>query len=142
MPFAVGLSLAISAAFGGVATSTVPTMSETVPAQTVRAVVEEYFADLPIMVQISRCESHFRQFNKNGEVYRGKVNDQDVGVMQINEFYHSETAQKLGLDLHTIDGNLAYARYLYGKEGTRPWNSSKACWGKFEQANEEVLAVR
>ena len=54
--------------------------------------------------------------------------------MQINEHYHSATAAKLGLDIYTIQGNVAYAQYLYQKEGTQPWSSSKPCWGKTAQA--------
>ena len=34
----------------------------------------------------------------------------DVGVMQINEDYHLDTAQSLGMNIYSIDGNLAYAR--------------------------------
>jgi hypothetical protein len=92
--------------------------------------VEEYFSDIPIMAEVSFCESRFRQHDKYGNLLRGKVDSRDVGVMQINEYYHLETAQKLGLDIHTLEGNLAYARYLYNKEGTRPWNASAPCWGK------------
>lgn len=92
--------------------------------------VKEYFSDLPILAEVAFCESHFRQFDSNGQVLRGVENSQDVGVMQINEKYHLETAQKLGLNLYTLEGNMAYGRYLYEKEGTRPWNYSSKCWGK------------
>ena len=92
--------------------------------------VKEYFSDLPIMAEVASCESNFRQFGKNGDVLRGIENNQDVGVMQINEKYHLETAQKLGLNIYTLEGNMAYGRYLYEREGTRPWNYSSKCWGK------------
>jgi hypothetical protein len=80
------------------------------------------------LAEIAKCESTFRHFLPNGEVIRGKVNKDDVGVMQINEKYHKDTATKLGFDLETINGNLAYAKWLYEKEGTYPWISSSACW--------------
>ncbi len=99
-------------------------------AQSVKEYVSTYFADAPIMVAIAQCESRFMQFNSDGSVHRGEINDQDVGVMQINEYYHAEVAKKLGLNLYSIQGNVAYGRYLYDKEGTKPWNSSKPCWGK------------
>ena len=98
------------------------------PVQTVREQVEAYFADIPIMVRIAGCESHFRQFETDGSVFRGEENHLDVGVMQINEHYHLDTAKGMGLDLHTIDGNMQYARYLYQHEGTAPWISSAYCW--------------
>jgi hypothetical protein len=94
--------------------------------------VRKYFSDIPIMIQIAKCESTFRQLDDNGEVHRGKVNSQDVGVMQINEHYQLQTAEKENYNIYTLEGNTAYARVLYEKQGTAPWASSKACWGKYE----------
>ena len=102
--------------------------------------VRQYFSDIPIMIQIAKCESHFRQLDRDGEIHRGIVNDADVGVMQINEFYHLDTAQKKNYNIYTVEGNTAYARDLYQRQGTAPWSSSKACWGKY-QASEKALAV-
>jgi hypothetical protein len=137
MPYALGLALALSSALGTApATSTTAAVSfvSAPQAQTIRDQVESYFYDIPIMVDIAQCESHFRQFAKDGEVYRGKVNNRDVGVMQVNEDYHLETSKKLGIDIYTLEGNMQYARYLYEKEGATPWNSSKPCWGKTKNA--------
>lgn len=87
-----------------------------------------------ILEKIAYCESGNRQYEKNTElplrVLRGKKNQLDVGRFQINEFYHSETAKKLGIDIYTWEGNTQYALYLYGKYGTQPWNWSKPCWIK------------
>ncbi len=96
--------------------------------KTAKERVAEYFKDNPIMVKISWCESRFRQYDKDGNLFRGIVNDRDIGVMQINTDYHSKTAERMGIDLTTIDGNMAYAKYLYDKQGTAPWNSSSPCW--------------
>ena len=91
--------------------------------------LREHFADEPLLVEIARCESTFNHFDKEGRVLRGKVDNADVGVMQINERYHLETSKKLGFDIHTLEGNLAYARYLFEKSGSKPWNASAPCWG-------------
>jgi hypothetical protein len=91
--------------------------------------VRSYFKDTPILAEISRCESRFTQFTKTGEVMRGIVRE-DVGLMQINEFYHKDTAEKLGYNLYTIDGNLSFGKYLYEKYGTSPWSASAYCWNK------------
>lgn len=111
---------------------TVNGISETTLTFAVSPTVEEYvriyFRDIPVMTKIAECESRFRQFNKYGDILRGEENFQDIGVMQVNEHYHLETADKLGHNLYTLDGNLAYARYLYKKEGTTPWQSSARCW--------------
>jgi len=93
--------------------------------------VREYFSDDPILAEIAKCESTFRQYSSSGEVIKGRVNKSDVGVMQINKYYHLKQAEKLGYDLHTIEGNMAYAKALYDREGTKPWNSSSKCWGKY-----------
>jgi len=93
--------------------------------------VRQYFADIPIMIQIARCESRFRQLDNDGDIHRGRVNSSDVGVMQINEHYHLDTSLEGNFDIYTIEGNTAYARALYERQGTQPWSSSKPCWGKY-----------
>lgn len=92
------------------------------------AYVRDYFADTPVLAEIARCESTFRQFDSNGNVIRGKVNKGDIGIMQINKYYHEDDAAKLGFDIYTVDGNLGYAKYLYQKYGLDPWSSSAKCW--------------
>jgi hypothetical protein len=94
--------------------------------------VSQYFDDLPIMIDIARCESHFRQFDPKGNIFRGEKNRFDVGVMQINESYHLKESKKLGYDIYSLEGNMAYARYLYEKEGARPWLASSQCWAKYQ----------
>lgn len=99
--------------------------------------VREYFKDDPILAEIAKCESTFRQYTSTGEVIKGKVNKSDVGVMQINKYYHLKQAEKLGHDLHTSEGNMAYAKFLYDKEGTKPWNASSKCWGKYAKTDNQ-----
>lgn len=82
------------------------------------------------MIQIARCESQFRHTLSDGSVLQGRVDSADTGVMQINRRYHEETATKLGLDVTDLRDNLAYARALYEKKGTQPWNASAPCWGR------------
>jgi len=140
MPFTISLALALSAVFNQ---SPPPVAPVFVPqAQTIKEYVQEYFADVPIMVDISKCESHFRQYSSSGAVYRGVKNNQDVGVMQINERYHLDTTKKLGIDIYTVEGNVAYARYLFEKEGVAPWASSQPCWGKTKNAKILALATK
>lgn len=80
------------------------------------------------MIQIARCESTFRHTLADGTVLRGRVDSADVGVMQINTRYHGKEAAELGLNLLNLHDNMAYARDLYERQGTRPWASSAACW--------------
>lgn len=90
----------------------------------------DYFADIPLMTKIARCESRNRHLDKNGNVLKGEITDKDTGVMQINLYFHEKTAKTLGYDLHNLDDNVAYARYLYEREGAKPWMSSSKCWSK------------
>ncbi len=141
MPLAIGLALAFSALSPNAAASSTASVPVSQPAaQTVQEQVAAYFADAPIMVSISQCESHFRQYDSSGAVFRGEQNHQDVGVMQINEHYHLDTSKKLGDDIYTVAGNLAYARFLYEEEGTAPWSSSEPCWSKSKAARDLALA--
>jgi hypothetical protein len=131
------VSLHMSAA--GIATGGTSTTESTAIEQTLdsaqanhsgsyRAHVKEYFKNDPILVDIARCESTFRQFKENGDVIRGRVNSKDVGIMQINEKYHLERSKKLGYDIYTVEGNLGYAKRIYEDQGAAPWSASQKCW--------------
>ncbi len=94
------------------------------------AIVRNYFKDIPVMIQVARCESQFRHTLADGSILRGVVDGADTGVMQINKRYHLATATALGLDLHNIYDNMAYARHLYERQGVQPWSASAPCWSQ------------
>ncbi|OGC82848.1 hypothetical protein A3D68_02605 [Candidatus Adlerbacteria bacterium RIFCSPHIGHO2_02_FULL_52_17] len=141
MHLTTSIALAFSLALGGQGSlqEDVPRILLMPAAQTVEQYTRDYFADEPVLADIAQCESHFKQFDKDGSIHRGRVNKSDLGIMQVNEYYHGKTAERLGIDLYTIQGNLAYARYLYEQKGTGPWISSKPCWGKTEEAQKLAL---
>ncbi len=109
---------------------------------TLETYVREYFVETPVLAEIAKCESRFTHLSKSGKVLRGELTAEDVGVMQINEFYHDARAEKLGFNLHTLDGNLAYAKWLYAKEGTVPWTSSAKCWKRSERLADASAPIR
>lgn len=111
-----------------VTSATAPIARTLTNAKQVEKYLRKQFADEPILVEVARCESTFRQFDEDGQVIRGKVNRADVGVMQINEKYHSEDADKLGHDIYSIEGNVAFAKHLFERFGTSPWSASSKCW--------------
>lgn len=98
--------------------------------------VRNYFRDTPQLVEVAWCESRFRHTGKDGNIFRGMVNSKDVGVMQVNEGYHLEKAKSLGFDIYTLKGNMAYAKYLFEREGLSPWQASRKCWGSALNSKE------
>jgi len=126
-------------AYGSIA-SQPATISEAVVQKTpspydTEATVRSYFADIPVMIEVARCESTFRHELADGSVLVGRVDPADTGVMQINKRYHEATATAMQLDLDELYDNLAYARHLYERQGTQPWNASLPCWGNTLAAN-------
>lgn len=101
-----------------IATSSVATATSTPFAVEKR--VREYFVDVPVMIEIARCESKFRQFTDSGAVLRSQGM---IGVFQFFESVHIAPALKLGFDLETVEGNLKYARHVYTQSGSTPWKS-------------------
>ncbi len=81
--------------------------------------VREFFAEYPSMISIAKCESSFRQYTNNGTPLR--ASGRYIGVFQIDEKSHAAKAKKLGMDIYTLEGNIAYAKYLYEAAGTGPW---------------------
>src|SRR3989344_1191806 len=143
MHLAASIALAVSLALSGSTGVAAPQIgTQTMPtAQTVEEYVREYFADKPVMVEIARCESRFRQFSKNGDVLKNGAGSSAIGMFQIMSSIHEPIAKKLGLDIYTMQGNAAYARYLYDQQGTKPWEAdpaSKACWGKTPAAKAHL----
>ncbi|MCD5381011.1 MAG: hypothetical protein LR008_00360 [Candidatus Pacebacteria bacterium] len=99
------------------------------------AIVRSYFKDIPVMIEVARCESTFRHHLADGSVLQGRVDSDDTGVMQINKRYHESTAIALSLNLDDLYQNMEYARNLYERQGTQPWSASMPCWGKTLAAN-------
>ncbi|OIP77774.1 MAG: hypothetical protein AUK16_01145 [Parcubacteria group bacterium CG2_30_44_11] len=115
--------------YGQIATTQVVTKEKETLAIDTEAAVRAYFSDIPVMIQVARCESTFRHTLADGSVLRGKVDSRDIGVMQINSGYHAAAAKTLGLELNNLYDNMAYARHLYETQGIQPWSSSRLCWG-------------
>src|SRR6185503_1444487 len=93
----------------------------------VEARVRQYFADIPVMANIAKCESGFRQYDGNGLPLFDPSYSM-IGAFQVAAA-HMPEALSMGMDITTLEGNMAYARYLYQNGGTDPWLDSFQCWG-------------
>lgn len=126
-------------AYGRIVTNeeakTAVVLDVTTPPKNTEEIVRSYFKDVPVLIEVARCESEFRHQLKDGSVLTGRIDPADTGVMQINKRFHQATATKMELNIDDIFGNLAYARHLYETQGTRPWNASMSCWGHTLAAN-------
>jgi hypothetical protein len=99
------------------------------------------FAGYPLLERISACESTGnpngipRQFLADGSILwgndpkTGQPIKRDEGILQINTWVWGPLALKMGDDLATEDGNVAFGKYLYETYGTGPWTASEGCWG-------------
>ena len=67
-----------------VSATTTTELSTSTDSKAIEAYVRKELASTPILIEVARCESTFRQYGKDGRVIRGKENPLDVGVFQIN----------------------------------------------------------
>ncbi len=102
----------------------------------VEARVRAYFSDIPIMVEIARCESDFHMYDTYGNPLYGGTGGM-VGVFQEAAAIHNDAAKNLGLNINTLDGNLAYARYLVENQGLAPWYASAHCWSPIQKTLQQ-----
>lgn len=78
----------------------------------------------------SFCESRHRQFNENGDVLQGRVDPDDTGRWQINKRYWLKSAQELGYDIDTEQGNYMMAQHIMEVQGEGAWSASASCIAK------------
>lgn len=137
----VGIAAAPVSVFAQTVTSTGAVATSADPNVGVAAAVQSYFADIPVMIAIAQCESGPRQFAANGVPLYAGTGDRMVGVFQLDSSIHTVPALALGFDITTLAGNLGYARYLYGEDGTEPWISSFGCWDNAIAATTTATAA-
>lgn len=89
----------------------------------------------PELVSICSCESRQGKYGTPTHyeadgvtVLRGRENPDDVGICQVNLYYHEAEAKSMGLDLFKEADNITFANWLYEREGSTPWNWSRSCW--------------
>jgi hypothetical protein len=98
------------------------------------------FNGYPLLERIAACETTGsvtgtpRQFLPDGSILWGidpkthKRIQRDEGILQINTWVWQASATQMGDNLNTLEGNLAFGKYLYQKYGTAPWSASEGCW--------------
>jgi hypothetical protein len=125
------VSIVAGSGYGFGKYTTQPIVTEGAVKEVVRIEVQKLkFEEIPMLVKICNAESGGKQFEKNGNVLRGRVDKSDLGFCQINERYNNDEARRLGYDIYTEQGNKDFAIYLYLTRGTSPWEASRGTWSK------------
>ncbi len=91
--------------------------------------LRSYFHDIPIMVEIARCESEFENVQSNNTLSYGR--EKSFGFFQIHAPNWHDIAVRLGLPDYQTDAmqNVLMARHILDVQGFRAWQSTKHCWG-------------
>lgn len=106
----------------------VPTIPELITKSAEDAGLGVY--DQILLKKIAFCESESQQFGKDGRLYRGWIDPDDIGVFQVNRRYHEDRMVELGYSIYKTQDNIDYAILLYKDQGSAPWNASRPCWNK------------
>jgi hypothetical protein len=88
----------------------------------------EYKVDEKLVRAIIKCESSMYGSAINHNKIDGVVWSSDFGLMQINDYYHEKTMEKLGFDIRNEFDSLKYGIILLSTQGTSPWKASSKCW--------------
>jgi hypothetical protein len=103
----------------------------------------KYNVDEELSFKIMYCESrHYTRVENKNYDKSGVWWSSDWGRWQVNDYYHEAAAIKLGLNIYDEWDNLEYGFILLSKQGTQPWNASKACWGGTETLEQLKLKYK
>jgi len=83
-----------------------------------------YGQNAAFVKKIVQCESQFNPNAVNHDAVVGK----DIGLFQINTYYHLDNAKKMGYNIYDTEDNLLYGFQLLATAGSTPWKWSKGCW--------------
>lgn len=83
--------------------------------QGIEELVIRTFPDDHRMLPVAECESNLRQFNTDGSVLMGGGGGNYIGIFQIG-IQWVDLASSMEMDVYTIEGNVAFARWLYNSE--------------------------
>lgn len=99
------------------------------------AVIPAWVTGDVVFNAIGRCESWNAKLGANDLKAKNPTSSASGEFQIINSTWYEEGLKYWGQDFYkkniwTTD-NRELAWYIYQKRGTRDWNASKACWGKY-----------
>lgn len=98
---------------------------ETPIIELIRKKAKENGLNVNTMIRLAKCESGLRQFSPHGAVLRGIEHPLDIGIYQINSLVWLESAELIGYDIFTSEGNIDMAMYIAKYHGYTQWVCAK-----------------
>jgi hypothetical protein len=96
--------------------------------QAVYRVLAVHYRESPVMVKVAACESTLKHVLPDGRLNVGP-DGHDWGVLMVRKPVHEKDLRQLGINPADFAQNVAFATYLLGRDGLRPWVMSQRCWG-------------
>lgn len=86
-----------------------------------------------ILREIAKCESGGKQFTddvvtRNMNETPADQSDDDIGEWQINLKHQAAIIKELEANIFEREDNYRVAKEILRRQGTGPWNKSRACW--------------
>lgn len=77
----------------------------------------------PFLFAIACRETRFNHRDPEDptKVLRGKIDNDDTGIMQINKRIHKDLIKEKGLNVDVFEDNIAFAKFLYDEKGIDHW---------------------
>ena len=105
----------------------------------IRRLAVKYGFDETLARKIIKCESLAYGGSAENKNYRMEWDENlgtstmthwstDYSYWQVNDYWHAETARKMGYDIRDWKDNLEYGAILLSRDGVRHWSASKYCW--------------
>jgi hypothetical protein len=89
----------------------------------------QYRVEEKTILAVIKCESELYGSAINHNLDKdGKVWSTDWGYLQINDYFHKKTMEKLGLDITNPFDSLEYGVMMMSRDGLGAWKASKTCW--------------
>lgn len=97
----------------------------------IKRLSKKYGQDKKLVRKIIDCEGRLYD-NGEWEVHQNydKWMSKDFGPIQINDHWHKEKMDKLGMNIYDWRDSLEYGVMLLKNQGLEPWNASRVCWSK------------
>lgn len=90
--------------------------------------IDKYALEYHVNPQVARAIISCESGGNPEAIGTMAVVGRDIGVFQINDYFHEKRTQELELNIYNVDDNLRYGMILLFEQGVTPWRASASCW--------------